>query len=124
LWGLPHGSLARLEGLCKLLPSNPDCMAYFKHYRDTAYILFPAVVDINQFETDLTHFLFRRGEANNSGRPVNLTVQDIFGKSLHWVGLMFATLASGFQCSAVPRKERQLTCQVYSKAVGEYKPQN
>jgi hypothetical protein len=114
LWGLPHGSYARLEGLCKLLPSNADCLQYFKQYRDTAYILFPAVVDIHQFETDLTHFLIRRGDANNSGRQITLTVQDIYGKSLHWVGLMFATLASGYQCSSVSRKERQLTCQVYS----------
>jgi hypothetical protein len=115
LWGLPHGSYARLEGLCKLLPSNADCLQYFKQYRDTAYILFPAVVDIHQFESDLTHFLIRRGDANNSGRQATLTVQDIYGRSLHWVGLMFATLASGYQCSSVPRKERQLTCQVYGE---------
>lgn len=116
LWGLPHGSLARLEGLCKLLPSNADCLQYFKQYRDTAYILFPAMVDIHHFESDLTHFLIRRGDANNSQRMSNLTVQDIYGKSLHWVGLLFATLASGYQCSSVPRKERQLTCQVYGQS--------
>lgn len=113
LWGLPHGSYARLEGLCKLLPSNADCLQYFKQYRDTAYILFPAIVDISSFETELTHFLIRRGDASSGAREETLTVQDVYGKSLHWVGLMFATLASGYQCSSVPRKERQLTCQVY-----------
>jgi len=115
LWGLPHGSYARLEGLCKLLPTNADCLQYFKQYRDTAYILFPGLVDISQFESDLTHFLIRRGDASTGSRRDTLTVQDIYGKSLHWVGLMFATLASGYQCSSVPRKERQLTCQVYGQ---------
>jgi hypothetical protein len=33
---------------------------------------------------------------------------------LHWLGLLFATLASGFQCSDLPRKERQIKSQVYS----------
>jgi hypothetical protein len=113
LWGLPHGSHARLQGLCKLLPSNADCLQYFKQYRDTAHILFPAVVDINTFESELTHFLIRRGDVHTGSRSDNLTVRDVYGKSLHWVGLMFATLASGYQSSSVPRKERQLTCQVY-----------
>jgi hypothetical protein len=45
----------------------------------------------------------------------SLTEQNIYGKDLHWVGLLFATLASGCQCSDLPRKELQLTSQVYGK---------
>lgn len=113
LWGLPHGSYARLEGLCKLLPSDDDCLQYFKSYRDTAHIIFPAVVDISQFENDLTRFLIRRASSTSKPQSGSMTIQDVYGKSLHWVGLLFAILASGYQCSSVPRKQRQLTCQVY-----------
>lgn len=114
LWGVPHGSYTRLEGLCKLLPSDADCLQYFRSYRDTAHIIFPAVVDINQFENDLTHFLIRRASATSRAEPENIAMQDVYGKSLHWVGLLFAILSSGYQCSSVSRKQRQLTCQVYS----------
>jgi hypothetical protein len=115
LWGLPHGSLSRIDGLCKLLPSDADILQFFRHYRDTAHVLYPAVVDIRQFESDLTHFLVSRAAnaANGNGEPH--AEQDVYGKSLHWVGLLFATLASGCQCSGIPRKERQLTSQVYGE---------
>ena len=114
LWGLPHGSYARLEGLCKLLPSDDDCLQYFKSYRDTAHIIFPAVVDIAQFDSDLTRFLIKRAGYQSKPQPGNVTIQDVYGKTLHWVGLLFAILASGYQCSSVSRRQRQLTCQVYS----------
>lgn len=115
LWGLPHGSLSRIDELCKLLPSDADILQLFRHYRDTAHVLYPGVADIRQFESDLTHFLVSRATdaANVTGKP--RTEQDVYGKSLHWIGLLFATLASGCQCSGIPRKERQLTSQVYGK---------
>ena len=118
LWGLPHGSSSRIDELCKLLPSDADTLQFFRHYRDTAHVLYPAVVDIRQFESDLTHFLISRAAnaANVNGEP--RTGQDVYGKSLHWVGLLFATLASGCQCSGIPRKERQLTSQVYGETHG------
>jgi len=118
LWGLPHGSLSRIDELCKLLPSDADILQFFRHYRDTAHVLYPAVVDIRDFESDLTHFLTSRAAnaANVNGEP--RTEQDVYGKSLHWVGLLFATLASGCQCSGIPRKERQLTSQVYGETHG------
>jgi hypothetical protein len=115
LWGLPHGSSSRIDELCRLLPSDTDCLQYFRHYRDTAHVLYPGVVDIRQFESDLTHFLINRSSRAAKINDEPLTESDVYGKSLHWVGLLFATLASGFQCSGVPRKERQLTCQVYGQ---------
>ena len=115
LWGMPHESAARIDGLCRLLPNDADCLQYFRQYRDTAHVLFPGVVDIAQFESDLTHFLITRAAAGNRPPGDAATEQNLYGKSLHWVGLLFATLASGCQCSSAPRKERQLTCQVYGK---------
>lgn len=37
----------------------------------------------------------------------------VYGKSLSWLGLLFATLGSGIQSSELPRKERQMKSQVY-----------
>ena len=50
----------------------------------------------------------------NSPLP-GVTEQAIYDKNLEWVGLLFAVLASGCQCSGLPRKERELTSQVYSE---------
>jgi hypothetical protein len=114
LWGLPHGSIVRVEQLCGLLPSHSDCLQYFTHYRDTAHVLYPGVSDIQQFEHDLTNFLISRGSDEIYSDGNELATQKAYGKDLHWIGLLFATLASGCQCSSRPRKERQLTSQVYS----------
>ena len=116
LWGLPHGSPVRIQQLCAMLPSDADCLEYFRHYRDTAHILFPAVVDIEYFESDLTNFLILRDDNELGVTEDEAAKQEIYGKDLHWLGLLFATLASGCQCSVLPRKERQLTSQVYGKS--------
>jgi hypothetical protein len=113
LWGLPYGSSSRIDELCKLLPNDADCLQYFRQYRDTTHVLYPGIVDLHQFESDLTLFLVNRdsGAANINGEPP--TAQNVYRTSLHWVGLLFSVLASGCQCSGIPRKERQLTSQVY-----------
>ncbi|KIW93637.1 uncharacterized protein Z519_06242 [Cladophialophora bantiana CBS 173.52] len=113
LWGLPHGSYARLQALCRLLPTDADCLQFFGQYRDTAHVLFPGVVDVKQFEGELTHFLINKAAVTRDAPYEALSNDNIYGKSLHWVGLLFAILASGYQCSSLPRKERQLTSQVY-----------
>ncbi|KAF2120319.1 hypothetical protein BDV96DRAFT_567048 [Lophiotrema nucula] len=113
LWGLPHGSPVRIQQLCAILPKDADCLEYFRYYRDTAHVIFPAIIDIDHFESDLTSFLILRDSddlglvADEEGK------QEVYGKNLHWLGLLFAALASGCQCSALSRKERQLTSQVY-----------
>jgi hypothetical protein len=69
---------------------------------------------VQQFEQDLTNFLISRGSDEIYSDGNELASQKAYGKDLHWIGLLFATLASGCQCSSRPRKERQLTSQVYS----------
>jgi hypothetical protein len=115
LWGLPYGSSSRIDDLCRLLPADAECLQYFRQYRDTAHMLYPGVVDISHFESDLTHFLINRANRAANMNAESLTEQNIYGMNLHWIGLLFATLASGCQCSGIPRKERQLTSQVYGK---------
>ncbi|KAF2835129.1 hypothetical protein M501DRAFT_942576 [Patellaria atrata CBS 101060] len=114
LWGLPHGSLARIVELVKALPIDAELMSFFRHFRDTQHVTYPAIADIEKFEGDLVGFLINRGNAQATGRESEgLTEQTIYGKSIQWIGLLFATLASGCQCSTVSRKERELTSQVY-----------
>lgn len=114
LWGLPHGSFQRVELLSKVLPaSDSECMQVFKQYRDTAHVLYPGIIDISQFEGDLFEFLRHRSQSKLAVQPGSLANQTVYGKDLHWLGLLFAALASGFQCSDIPRKERQMKSQVY-----------
>jgi hypothetical protein len=117
LWGLPHGSPKRIELLFKLLPStDADCLQIFKQYRDTAHVIFPGIVNIAQFENELLEFLVQRAQIPFIAGPGTLTEQVVCGKSMHWLGLLFAALASGSQCLDSPRKERTMQAQVYGKA--------
>ncbi|KAF2083786.1 hypothetical protein K490DRAFT_50828 [Saccharata proteae CBS 121410] len=115
LWGLPHGSMSRIYELCNALPNDSDCWNLLKYHKETAHVVYPAIADIEKLESELLRFLITRGSAgvNEDGSITGVTEQSIFGKDLHWVGLLFAVLASGCQCSALPRKERELTSQVY-----------
>ena len=117
VWGIPHGSFRRIELLCKLLPpTDSECVQVFKQYRDTAHVIYPGIVDVLQFECDLLEFL--RHRSNNQAAVLQASSpadQTVYGKNLHWLGLLFAALASGYQCSDVPRKERQMKAQVYGK---------
>jgi hypothetical protein len=108
LWGVPHGSVQRIQLLSKLLPADADCIQIFRQYRDTAHVIYPGLIDIVQFEGDLSVFL-----SNRRNGLTSQTSQAVFGRDLHWLGLIFAVLASGFQCSSLPRKERQMKSQVY-----------
>jgi hypothetical protein len=113
LWGLSHGSTERIERLCELLPPDPDCFYYLRQYRDTAHVLFPAIVNMQQFEADVTRFLTLRSALSHDSNKPPVTENNLYGKDAHWLGLLFACLASGCQCSDRPRRERQLTSQVY-----------
>lgn len=117
LWGLPHGSTERIEKLCELLPPDPDCFYYLRQYRDTAHVLYPGIVDMKQFEADVMRFLTMRSAPSLDSNNPLLTEQNVYGKNVHWLGLFFACLASGCQCSNKPRRERQLTCQVYGTSI-------
>jgi hypothetical protein len=114
LWGIPHGSFKRIELLCKLLPTtDSECMHVFKQYRDTAHVIYPGIIDIVQFESDILDFLRQRRNINLDVQPGPLTSQLVYGRDLHWLGLLFAAFASGAQCSELPRRERQMKSQVY-----------
>ncbi|KAF2203891.1 hypothetical protein GQ43DRAFT_461173 [Delitschia confertaspora ATCC 74209] len=110
LWGLPHGSIARANELANAIPSDSECLSFFRSYRETAHVVYPAVADVEQFESDLLLFLINRASSQTGS---GVTEEAIFGKNFHWIGLLFAILASGCQCSTLARKERELTSQVY-----------
>ncbi|WPH00402.1 Hypothetical protein R9X50_00322900 [Acrodontium crateriforme] len=111
LWGLPHASLQRAEELAKALPNDQQLLSLSRSYRDTSYVIFPGIADMEQFEESLTLFLVNR--ASQSESPEGVTEQQIYGRTYGWLGMLFAVLASGAQCSTMPRKERELTSQVY-----------
>lgn len=110
LWGLPHGSISRANELANALPNDAECLSFFRCYRETAHVVYPAVADIEGIESDLLLFLINRASSQGTA---GITDQQIYGKDFHWIGLVFAILASGCQCSTLPRKERELTSQVY-----------
>lgn len=110
LWGLPHGSLARANELANALPSDSECLSFFRCYRETAHVVYPAIADVENIESDLLLFLINRASSQGG---TGVSEEQIFGKNFQWIGLLFAILASGCQCSTLPRKERELTSQVY-----------
>ncbi|KAK0268852.1 hypothetical protein LTR35_015274 [Friedmanniomyces endolithicus] len=111
LWGLPHGSLQRTQELAKALPNDAQCLQLFRCYRDLGWVIYPGVAEITQFEQEFTEFLVNR--AATVGSMDGVTDQSIYGKTHHWLAVLFAVLGSGAQCSAMPRRERELTSQVY-----------
>lgn len=113
LWGLPQGSVDRTHELGKTFPNDTDCWLSFKAYKDTAHALFPVVEDAEALEDELLQFLFTRRAAHSSDDKTHTTEDSIFGKDLGWVGLMFAVLASGSQCSSLECSQRELTSKVY-----------
>jgi hypothetical protein len=114
LWGIPHGSFRRIELLFELLPdTDTEYMHLFTLYRDNACVLFPGIVDIVQFEAELLGFLRCRNTETLAVQNGPLSKQIVYGKSLHWLGLLFAAFASGVQCSNLDRKDRQLRSQIY-----------
>ena len=110
LWGGPHTTLSRVNELCRAIPSDMQCLEFFRYYRDTAHVVYAGLVDIELFENDMTTFLTTRA---NTKPEDGVTDEMIYGQSVHWVGLLFAVLASGCQCSNMPRKDRELTSSVF-----------
>lgn len=111
LWGLPHASQARVNELAKVLPDDQETLALIRNYKSLAYIMFPGVAHLERFEAEVHDFLVTR--AAKVGSIEGITEQMIYGKSYYWLGLLFAVLASGAQSSTMPRKQRELTSQVY-----------
>jgi hypothetical protein len=114
LQAVAQNSSQKIELLCKLLPAPDECMQTFQLYRDTAHVIFPGVYDVEEFESQLLEFLRARSTESLVVGQGPLSTQTVFGKDLHWVGLLFAALASGVQCSDIARRERQIRSQVFS----------
>lgn len=112
LWGLPHGSLARAQELAKALPNDEQMLALFHYYRDLVHVIYPGVVSLELMEHELNQFITSRGTHSKTSGAVS--ENSVYGKNFHWLGLLFAVLASGAQTCQMPRKERELTSQVYS----------
>ena len=121
-----------MHELCKALPNDSACLEYvilvlslitvsdilnrsFTLYRDFAHVTYPAIVDINKFETDLLTFLNARRSSPGSGE-YNTMTDTVYGMSIQWLGLLFAAFASGTQFSTRPKKERDPVSQVYGTA--------
>jgi hypothetical protein len=110
---LRQGRLPRVFDLCKTLPPEADIDRYFSSFRDISGVVYPAVANIEKFETDLLQFHIARAEALSQPVPVGIDEQSAYGKGLGWIGLLFATLASGCQCTDVSAKELDLTARVF-----------
>lgn len=114
LWSLPHGSLVKITELVKTLPNDSQILSFFRYYKDVAHVVYPAIADLEKFEEDLLLFLINRASMQPDENGSNgITEQRIYGKSLGWVGMLFAVLSSGCHMSAMTRKERDLTSQVF-----------
>ncbi|KAI5271169.1 hypothetical protein E4T47_05548 [Aureobasidium subglaciale] len=92
LWGLAHGSLARAQELAKTIPTDSQCLSFFRYYQNLGNIIFPGVADISTFEMDLTRFLQKRNEQMGvagslpADSPLpGVSEQAIYDKNLEWV---------------------------------------
>ena len=110
LWNT-RGSLKRVQDIARVLPDDGQTLHLFRCYRDLGYVIYPGIADPERFEQEVTSFLMSRAAVVSADDGVN--EQACHGKSYHWLAVLFAVLGNGAQCSAMPRKERELTSQVY-----------
>ncbi|KIV98609.1 uncharacterized protein PV09_09602 [Verruconis gallopava] len=110
---LRQGRLARVIEMCKTLPPEQDIDRYFSSFRDISGVVYPAVANIEKFESELFEFHLARAEALSHPVPYGIDEQSAYGKKLNWIGLLFATLASGCQCTDVSVKELDLASRVF-----------
>jgi hypothetical protein len=75
------------------------------------WIIYPGIANLEALEQELTDFLIAR--AASAGSLDGVTEQRIYGQTYYWLAMLFSVLGSGAQCSAMPRRERELTSQVY-----------
>ncbi|OAL17696.1 hypothetical protein AYO22_11352 [Fonsecaea multimorphosa] len=100
LWGLHNEPASRFQSLCELLPGDVDCRSLFTCYSETAHAVFPAIPDLDQFQSDLHEFLTRR--PNTQQTPLSETDSPphselVGGRDLHWLGLLFA-FCCAYEC--------------------------
>ena len=97
--------------------SDPRCQtnAYrtFRQYKEGAHVLYPAIANIETFESDLLAFLANRRN-NDTDLQVQISHDGMDGRSVRWIGLLFAVLGSGCQYTNLQKRDRELMSQVYS----------
>ncbi|CEJ90068.1 hypothetical protein VHEMI05876 [[Torrubiella] hemipterigena] len=110
IWDSSCGTSERAQRLCTLIPTDAEALSFLRQYKDNAHVLFPAIIRLEQFEAQVTSFFTTRAKQQDALSPDGMR---LYGQSLHWLGLFFACMASGCQCSNMERKQRQLTSQVF-----------
>lgn len=95
--------------LCQLITNRT-----FRQYKEGVHVLYPAICDVETFESDLLAFLANR-RTNDTAMQMEISNDSMDGMSIRWIGLLFAVFASGTQFSSMPKRERELPSQVYGK---------
>jgi hypothetical protein len=111
---LKQGRLSRLMDLCKTLPPESEINRFFTCFRDISGVVYPAMADIDKFQGELLQFHIARAESSTRSAENNgVDEQEAYGKGIAWIGLLFAALASGCQCTDYSAKELDLTSRVF-----------
>ncbi|KAL9092187.1 MAG: hypothetical protein Q9159_000946 [Coniocarpon cinnabarinum] len=112
LWGTQDAT-TRVADLRKVLPSDAECTETFRQYKEGAHVLYPAIADIESFESELLAFLANR-RTNDQTMNLQVTNDSMDGVHIRWIGLLFAVFASGSQFAPIPKRDRELSSQVYA----------
>ncbi|EXJ72349.1 uncharacterized protein A1O5_04853 [Cladophialophora psammophila CBS 110553] len=92
------------QNISEALPDKTEILELFSRYIHVVYPLNPYLLDVGRFEIELIRFL----EATSQNSQSYLQ-----GSNPAWVGLLFAVIASGLQCSRVRTPEDVLKCRRY-----------
>ena len=73
-----------LRGLGKASPNDADCWMYIESYKETFHVLFPALAQLDDLESELLHFLLARraGEHQHTDDDSSDVKHTIFGRHL------------------------------------------
>lgn len=115
LWGLQQGPGVKVERLRGLIPGDDECAKIYREYCRAAFVMFPAVVDVEGFEKALVEFIAERRRRPEMVVAQSLQEQRVYGQDMHWLGLFFAVMASGLQCSDRALDDRDLKSNVYGR---------
>ena len=111
LWTRPEEVLAKMRRIVNVLPPQDDMRRLFRAYKNISHNVFPGVANLPRFEEEFMQFNLRRAEESPE---TGIGEQVVYGRSLTWMALMFAVLASGCHfCEHLDKRTREVTCKVY-----------
>jgi hypothetical protein len=111
LWANSDENLVKVSRIADMLPGEEDCNNMFHVYKTVSQIVFPAVANMGRFSDELMQFHLTRAQ---EPRETGITETSIYGKSLTWIALLFAILASGCHFSDMyERRARTLTSKAF-----------